>query len=125
MQPAPDGAAAGTAEPVPDAVLAPDAGTAPDVVASQDMSGHDHGELSVGVLVDEERFHVSSAVAPGQAVTVYNSSGTEVSITADDGPFDLTIPGRTFMTFVAPVQPGAYTFTSRHSAGFRDVLVVG
>ncbi len=104
-----------------------DAGPAPGEATEgvPDMSGHDHGDLSVGVLVDDERFHVSSTVAPGQSVTVYNSSSGEVSITADDGSFDTSVADRTFVTFVAPSAPGMYGFTSRHDAErYRDVLVV-
>jgi len=90
----------------------------------QDMTGHDHGELSVGVLVDAARFHVSAPVRAGQRVTVYNQSTTAVTITADDGSFDAAVPGQTFVTFAAPAVPGDYAFSSRHSARFADVLVV-
>lgn len=90
----------------------------------EDMSGHDHGDLSVTVLVDETRFHVSAPVAPGARVTVHNSTTTEVSITADDGSFDVVVPGRSLLTFAAPAQPGTYPFSSRHSESFGDVLVV-
>jgi hypothetical protein len=88
------------------------------------MSGHDHGELSVTVLVDETRFHVSAPVDAGSLVTVHNATGTEVTITAADGSFDVVVPGHALMTFPAPDQPGSYPFVSRHSAAFADVLVV-
>jgi putative copper resistance protein D len=111
-------AAPGTAAP---GTAAPEPGAA----AAEDMSGHDHGDLSVTVLVDGTRFHVSSAVAPGSRVTVHNGSATEVTLTADDGSFDVVVPGRTLTTFLAPSEPGSYPFTSRHSTGFADVLVIG
>ncbi|WP_091379579.1 CopD family protein [Geodermatophilus sp. DSM 45219] len=126
------------ASPPPAAAAVPAAATAtpgeattgtaapePGAAAVDDMSGHDHGDLSVTVLVDGTRFHVSSAVAPGSRVTLHNGSATEVSLTADDGSFDVVVPGRTLTTFLAPSEPGSYPFTSRHSAGFADVLVVG
>lgn len=115
---------AAAAVPAP-ATATPGAAASAPVPAVDDMSGHDHGDLSVTVLVDETRFHVSSAVAPGSRVTVHNGSATEVTLTADDGSFDVVVPGRTLTTFVAPSEPGSYPFTSRHSAGFADVLVVG
>ncbi len=90
----------------------------------EDMSGHDHGDLSVTVLVDGTRFHVSAPVAPGARVTVHNSTTTEVTITADDGSFDVVVPGRSLLTFAAPAQPGTYPFSSRHSESFGDELVV-
>lgn len=91
---------------------------------SQNMSGHDHGELSVGVFIDDERFHVSEPVSPEQAVTVFNESTTDVTITAHDGSFDAVVRGQTFITFTAPDAPGDYPFTSSHSPDFADVLVV-
>ncbi len=97
---------------------------AADAPAADPMAGHDHGELSVAVLVDEERFHVPRPVAAGSAVSVYNGSGTEVTLTADDGAFDVTVPAYTLLTFPAPAEPGGHPFTSRHDPAFRDVLVV-
>lgn len=88
------------------------------------MAGHDHGELSVGVLVDDERFHVPGPVAAGSRVTVFNSGDQTVTLTADDGSFDLVVPAGSLTTFVAPDQPGDHPFTSNHSAAFADVLVV-
>jgi putative copper resistance protein D len=90
----------------------------------EDMAGHDHGELSVTVLIDETRFHVSAPVAPGARVTVHNRSTTEVTITAPDGRFDVVVPGRTLVTFEAPGEPGTYPFSSRHSSAFTGSLVV-
>ncbi|TQN43938.1 putative copper resistance protein D [Blastococcus colisei] len=90
----------------------------------EDMAGHDHGDLSVTVLIDETRFHVSAPVSPDTAVTVHNATGTEVTITAVDGSFDVVVPGGTLMTFPAPDEPGSYPFESRHSASFTGVLVV-
>ena len=89
------------------------------------MSSHDHGELSVTVLIDETRFHVSAAVSPDTAVTVHNPTPTEVTITALDGSFDVDVPGGTLMTFRAPDVPGSYPFESRHSGSFTGILVVG
>jgi putative copper resistance protein D len=88
------------------------------------MAGHDHGDLSVGVLVDDERFHVAGPVAAGSRVTVFNSGDETVTLTADDGSFDLVVPAGSLSTFVAPGQPGEHAFTSAHSASFADVLVV-
>ena len=88
------------------------------------MAGHDHGELSVGVLVDDERFHVPGPVAAGSRVTVFNSGDETVTLTADDGSFDLVVPAGSLTTFMAPDQPGDHPFTSAHSADFADVLVV-
>lgn len=95
---------------------------------AEDMSGHDHGDLSVSVLVDEDRFHVASTVRPGQSVTVYNTSDSAATITALDGSFDADVPRRTFITFVAPAEAGDYEFVSRAEGsavdGFADTLLV-
>ncbi|WP_346623665.1 CopD family protein [Blastococcus montanus] len=113
--PQPSGAAAaGSSAPV---AAAPETGADP-------MAGHDHGELSVAVLVDGERFHVAGPVAAGSRVTVHNGTDREATITAADGSFDVVVPARTLLTFPAPAEPGSYPFTSRHSTAFGDVLVV-
>jgi putative copper export protein len=95
---------------------------------AQDMSGHDHGDLSVSILVDEDRFHVAGTVRPGQPVTVYNSSDAAVTITALDGSFEADVGPRTFITFTAPTEPGDFGFTSRPEGravhGFVDTLLV-
>jgi putative copper export protein len=96
----------------------------PSEPATDAMAGHDHGKLSVTVLIDETRFHVAGTVEPGARVTVHNSASTAVTVTADDGSFDVVVPGRTLTTFLAPDEPGEYGFSSRHSPSFADVLVV-
>ena len=57
-------------------------------------------------------------------MTVFNRSTEAVTLTAEDGSFDLRLPGRTLTTFTAPTDPGEYPFTSTVSEGFTDVLVV-
>ncbi|MDK3258748.1 copper resistance D family protein [Blastococcus capsensis] len=99
-------------------------GAAAPGTAADPMAGHDHGELSVAVLIDGERFHVAGPVAAGARVTVHNGTEREVTITAADGSFDVVVAGRSLITFLAPTEPGRYPFTSRHSAAFGDVLVV-
>ncbi len=126
---APEGAAPDSSDPdgaVADgAVAGQDAG---DQGGAEDMSGHDHGDLSVSVLVDAERFHVAAPVRPGQPVTVYNSSDEAATITALDDAFDVQVPARTFITFEAPATAGEHPFVSRADGadvdGFADVLQV-
>jgi putative copper resistance protein D len=99
--------------------------TAPEPAQPADpMAGHDHGELSVAVLIDETRFHVSGPVDAASRVTVFNATDTEVTITAADGSFDLVVAPHALTTFVAPDAAGSYPFVSRHSASFADVLEV-
>lgn len=118
------------ASPPPTAPTAPAGSTpaaagAPAPSAAVDpMAGHDHGDLSVGVLVDDERFHVAGPVAAGSRVTVFNSGDATVTLTADDGSFDLVVPAGSLTTFEAPAQAGEHPFTSGHLASFADVLVV-
>ncbi|MCF6734195.1 copper resistance D family protein [Blastococcus sp. KM273129] len=100
------------------------ASTAAPAAGADPMAGHDHGELSVGVLVDDARFHVAGPVAPGARVSVLNSSASEVTLTAADGSFDVVVPAGTLTTFPAPAEPGAHPFSSRHSPAFADVLLV-
>ena len=57
-------------------------------------------------------------------MTVHDAGGTEVTITADDGSFDVSLPPRALLAFDAPSAPGEYAFSSAHDASFEDVLVV-
>ena len=118
--PPPASASAPAAAPSP----VPTAPSEPAAPAADPMAGHDHGELSVGVLVDDTRFHVPSPVDAGSLVTVFNSSDADATITADDGSFDVEVPGHALITFPAPDEPGSYDFGSRTDPAFRDVLLV-
>jgi putative copper export protein len=86
---------------------------------------HDHGDLSVPVLVDPTGFTVTEPVAPGAVVTVHNPTDTGVTVTADDGSFDAVIPAGSLTSFRAPDRAGVYPFVSRHAPGFTGLLVVG
>jgi putative copper resistance protein D len=110
--------------PASAAGTAPAAAQPPTQQPADPMAGHDHGELSVAVLVDGTRFHVTGPVDAGSRVTVHNSTATEVTITADNGSFDVVVPGHALMTFAAPADAGSYAFTSRHDPAFSDVLEV-
>ena len=92
--------------------------------APDPMAGHDHGELSVGVLIDDTRFHVPRPVDAGSTVTVFNSSDTAATITAADGSFDVDVPSHALVTFTAPDRPGSYDVASHGDPAYRDVLVV-
>ncbi|MGJ7449583.1 CopD family protein [Aquipuribacter sp. MA13-13] len=122
------GSAGGQDGATPDGGAEPGPPTAPQDAPAEEMSGHDHGDLSVSVLVDADRFHVAAPVRPGQPVTVYNSSDVAATITAVDGSFDVQAPARTFITFPAPAEAGEHPFVSRSGgedvAGFADVLRV-
>jgi putative copper resistance protein D len=112
------------AAPQPAAAAAAPAPLSEAPPVADPMAGHDHGELSVTVLIDETRFHVSGPVDVASRVTVHNSTDTEVTITATGGSFDVVVPGHSLITFAAPAAAGSYPFTSRHSSSFADVLEV-
>ncbi|MGY1773248.1 CopD family protein [Blastococcus sp. SYSU D00813] len=109
----------------PAAGAAAEGGPAPATEEFTPPAGHDHGDLSVPVLVDPTGFTVTEPVAPGAVVTVHNPTDADVTVTADDGSFDARIPAGSLTSFRAPATPGSYPFTSRHATGFTGVLVVG
>lgn len=121
----PPPAAAAPAAPGAAAGAAAESSPAPATEEFTPPPGHDHGDLSVPVLVDPTGFTVTEAVAPGAVVTVHNPTDADVTVTADDGSFDARIPAGSLTSFRAPETPGSYPFTSRHAAGFTGVLVVG
>jgi putative copper resistance protein D len=111
----PPASASGTHGPTASSAAEPEPGP---------MAGHDHGELSVGVLIDATRFHVPRPVDAGSTVTVFNNGDAEATITADDGSFDVDVPAHALVTFQAPAEPGSYSFTNRADAAYQDVLLV-
>ncbi|HZI97969.1 MAG TPA: CopD family protein [Actinomycetales bacterium] len=117
--PALDQPAASSAPAAPSSAGEP--ASAPPV---QDMSGHDHGELSVSILVTEGTFMVGGPVSPGDAVTVFNAEDEAQTITAEDGSFDVTAEGSSLFSFTAPATPGDYAFVSTADGSYRGVLVV-
>lgn len=116
--------------PAPDvpAAAAPSApsaaGEASAVAPAQDMSGHDHGELVVGILVTEGTFMVAGPVPAGGTVSVLNGEDRPQSITAEDGSFDVEAPPGSLFLFDAPQTPGEYPFFSSEDPSYRGVLVV-
>jgi putative copper resistance protein D len=108
----------------PPAAAGPASTTTAPAEKADPMAGHDHGELSVGVLIDAIRFHVPGPVDAGSTVTVFNSSDDDATITADDGSFDVDVPAHALVTFRAPYEPGSYAFENRLDPFHQDVLVV-
>ncbi|MCY7402622.1 MAG: CopD family protein [Nocardioides sp.] len=96
----------------------------PSPAPTQDMSGHDHGPLVVGILIDEGTFHVSRAVAPGGNVSILNAESEDHTVTAQDGSFDLEAAANTLFSFTAPEEPGGYPFVSTKDGSYQGVLVV-
>ncbi|SEP17864.1 copper resistance D family protein [Trujillonella endophytica] len=109
---------------IPTATSGP-AATAGPVEDFTPPPGHDHGDLSVPVLVDPTGFTVTEPVPAGAVVTVHNpTDDDDVTVTADDGSFDAVIPSGSLTSFPAPDRPGSYPFGSRRTPGFTGVLVV-
>jgi len=64
-------------------------------------------------------------VAPGETITVTNLDGSAHTVTSDDGLFDTgTIDTGTAVTFVAPTEPGTYTFFCAIHPSMQGELVV-
>ncbi|MGY1800063.1 CopD family protein [Blastococcus sp. SYSU D00868] len=122
--PAAAGPGGAAAEGAAGAATPPAAAGAEAQGGSTPPPGHDHGDLSVPVLVDPTGVTVTGSVAPGAVVTVHNPTDADVTLTADDGSFDARIPAGSLTSFRAPDRPGSYPFTSRHAPGSSGVLVV-
>lgn len=82
---------------------------------------------STGIVIDQFVFTGNMTVASGETVPVTNIDGAQHTLTSSDGLFDtgLLEAGGAAGTFVAPTEPGTYTFfCSVHPSMTGTITVV-
>ncbi|MBG6184655.1 plastocyanin [Arthrobacter sp. CAN_A6] len=81
------------------------------------------GQMSISI--DDFVFSGPGTVNPGGEITVTNNDTEAHSVTADDGSFDVTIPGGESATFTAPSEAGTYGFFCKFHGNMKGSLTVG
>ncbi|GAA1348463.1 hypothetical protein GCM10009611_29290 [Arthrobacter roseus] len=79
----------------------------------------------MAITIDNFVFTGPGTVNPGGEVTVTNNDTEAHSVTADDGSFDVTIPGGGSATFTAPSEAGTYGFFCKFHGNMKSSLTVG
>ncbi|MHA7156402.1 cupredoxin domain-containing protein [Arthrobacter sp. TMN-50] len=81
------------------------------------------GQMSISI--DNFVFSGPGAVNPGGEITVTNNDTEAHTVTANDGSFDVTIPGGESATFTAPSSAGDYGFFCKFHGNMVGTLTVG
>lgn len=90
---------------------------------SQAVPAMTTGQMSISI--DDFVFSGPDTVNPGGEITVTNNDTEAHTVTADDGSFDVTIPGGESATFTAPDAAGSYGFFCKFHGNMRGTLTVG
>ncbi|WP_081737841.1 cupredoxin domain-containing protein [Arthrobacter sp. H41] len=77
------------------------------------------------ISIDDFVYSGPGTVNPGGEITVTNNDTEVHTVTADDGSFDITIPGGTSATFTAPSGAGSYGFFCKFHGNMVGTLTVG
>ncbi|WP_294568182.1 cupredoxin domain-containing protein [uncultured Arthrobacter sp.] len=77
------------------------------------------------ISIDNFMYSGPGTVAPGAQVTVTNNDTEAHTVTADDGSFDITIPGGASAAFTAPSGSGSYGYFCQFHGNMRGTLTVG
>lgn len=77
------------------------------------------------VTISDFAFDVPESVPPGAEITVVNEDGSFHTVTADDGTFDVDVPGGETVTFTAPADAGEFAFHCTPHPQMTATLVVG
>ncbi|MBG6182035.1 cupredoxin domain-containing protein [Arthrobacter sp. CAN_A1] len=80
---------------------------------------------AMSISIDDFAFTGPGTVNPGGEITVTNNDTEAHTVTADDGSFDVTIPGGASATFTAPDTAGSYGFFCKFHGNMRGTLTVG
>lgn len=107
-------AAAGPAIAAP-AVTPPKASTAS--VPSMTM-----GQMSI--IIEKFAYSEAGTISPGSLISVTNNDSEVHTVTADNGAFDVTVPGGETVTFAAPAEGGTYSFFCKFHANMKGSLTV-
>ena len=79
----------------------------------------------MNISIENFTFSGPGTVNPGGTVTVTNNDTEVHTVTADDGSFDVTIPGGSSATFTAPSAAGTYGFFCKFHGNMKGSLTVG
>ncbi|MBP2215131.1 cupredoxin domain-containing protein [Arthrobacter sp. CAN_C5] len=90
---------------------------------SQSVPAMTTGQMSISI--DDFVFSGPGTVNPGGEITVTNNDSEAHTVTADDGSFDVTIPGGESATFTAPSVIGSYGFFCKFHGNMKGTLTVG
>ncbi|MBG6226743.1 plastocyanin [Arthrobacter sp. CAN_A2] len=102
------------------AVAAP--AVAPVIASSMSVPTMTMGQMTI--TITDFAYSGIGTVSPGSQITVTNTDTEVHTVTADNGAFDVTIPGGETVTFAAPADAGTYSFFCKFHANMEASLTV-
>lgn len=94
----------------------------PMVASTASVPSMTMGQMAITI----ENFAYSEAgtVSPGSLISVTNNDTEVHTVTADNGAFDVTVPGGETVTFAAPAEGGTYSFFCTFHANMKGAFTV-
>ncbi len=80
------------------------------------------GQMTITITNFE--YSGTGTITPGSQITVTNTDTEVHTVTADNGAFDVTVPGGATVTFAAPSEGGTYSFFCKFHANMKSSLTV-
>ncbi|MBG6226720.1 hypothetical protein IWX63_003322 [Arthrobacter sp. CAN_A2] len=76
------------------------------------------------ITITDFAYSMTGTITPGSLITVTNTDTEVHTVTADNGAFDVTVPGGETVTFAAPAEGGTYSFFCKFHANMKGSLTV-
>lgn len=76
------------------------------------------------ITIEDFGYSGTGTIAPGSLITVTNNDTEVHTVTADNGAFDVTVPGGQTVTFAAPSEGGTYSFFCKFHGNMTGSLTV-
>ena len=99
------------------------AGTAPSEQGESDDSGGDNTAEDAVIVIEGSAFDVQGPAPAGEVVLATNNDSITHTVTADDGDFDVEVPGGSTES-LGSVEAGTYAFHCEIHPSMTGELVV-
>lgn len=76
------------------------------------------------ITIDDFAYAGPGTATPGAVISVTNNDSEVHTVTADDGSFDVTVPGGETATFTAPAEGGDYGYFCKFHGNMKGTLTV-
>lgn len=103
-------------------LIAASPGLAVPATAVQAVSSESMGQTAI--IIEDFAYSGPGTVLPGSLVSVTNTDTEAHSVTADNGAFDVTVPGGETSTFIAPDEGGTYGYFCKFHENMTGTLTV-
>ncbi|WP_220725896.1 cupredoxin domain-containing protein [Arthrobacter cheniae] len=79
---------------------------------------------SMTITITGFQYSGTGTISPGTQISVTNTDSEVHTVTANNGAFDVTVPGGETVTFAAPTEGGTYSFFCKFHGNMKGSLTV-